>query len=86
MAVRQVEGGIYRVHYGDRSNLSLLRLAPTPPGNFVKIDIQRLPVRIELTDYDPDKAPLFVGRALETPIVFPEPAEGPDAGKVLQQR
>src|SRR5262249_38542025 len=39
-------------------------LALLPPqnatGNFVKI-VQRLPVRVDLTDYDPDKDALFVG-------------------------
>ena len=48
---------------GTGQTLSLL-----PPqnatGNFVKI-VQRLPVRIELTDYDPDKAPLFVGLSVD---------------------
>ena len=29
-------------------------------GNFVKV-VQRLPVRIDLLDYDPDSMPLFVG-------------------------
>jgi hypothetical protein len=29
-------------------------------GNFVKV-VQRLPVRIELQNYDPDKDPLFIG-------------------------
>ena len=37
-------------------------------GNFVKI-VQRLPVRVELTDYDPDKAPLFVGLSV-VPYVY----------------
>src|SRR5262249_5533886 len=44
---------------GTGSTLALL-----PPenatGNFVKV-VQRLPVRIDLVDYDPDKAPLFIG-------------------------
>ena len=56
---QEFEGRITGFTMGTGQTLSLL-----PPqnatGNFVKI-VQRLPVRIELTDYDPDKAPLFVG-------------------------
>jgi membrane fusion protein (multidrug efflux system) len=67
---------------GTGQTLSLL-----PPqnatGNFVKI-VQRLPVRIELTDYDADKAPLFVGLSVTPYVYFKEPPTGPDAGKVLQ--
>ena len=55
----EFEGRITGFTMGTGQTLSLL-----PPqnatGNFVKI-VQRLPVRIELTDYDPDKVPLFVG-------------------------
>ena len=56
---REFEGRITGFTMGTGQTLALL-----PPqnatGNFVKI-VQRLPVRIELTDYDPDKIPLFVG-------------------------
>ena len=56
---REFEGRITGFTMGTGQTLSLL-----PPqnatGNFVKI-VQRLPVRIELTDYNPDKNPLFVG-------------------------
>ena len=52
---REFEGRITGFTMGTGQTLALL-----PPqnatGNFVKI-VQRLPVRIELTDYDPDKAP-----------------------------
>jgi membrane fusion protein (multidrug efflux system) len=62
-------------------------LALLPPqnatGNFVKI-VQRLPVRIELTDYDPAKAPLFVGLSVTPYVYFKEPSTGPHAGEVLQ--
>ena len=48
-------------------------LALLPPqnatGNFVKI-VQRLPVRIELTDYDPDKRPLFIGLSVDAVRLF----------------
>jgi membrane fusion protein (multidrug efflux system) len=64
-------------------------LALLPPqnatGNFVKI-VQRLPVRIELTNYEPDKAPLFVGLSVVPYVYYKEPATGPNAGKVLQPR
>ena len=50
---REFEGRITGFTMGTGQTLALL-----PPqnatGNFVKI-VQRLPVRIELTDYDPDK-------------------------------
>jgi membrane fusion protein (multidrug efflux system) len=46
--------------------------------------VQRLPVRIDLTDYDPDKEPLFVGLSVVPYVYINEPASGPDAGKVLQ--
>ena len=53
---REFEGRITGFTMGTGQTLSLL-----PPqnatGNFVKI-VQRLPVRIELTDYQPEKAPL----------------------------
>ena len=38
--------------------------------------VQRLPVRIELTDYDPDKAPLFVGLSVTPYVYYKEPADG----------
>jgi membrane fusion protein (multidrug efflux system) len=67
---------------GTGQTLSLL-----PPqnatGNFVKI-VQRLPVRIELTDYDPDKEPLFVGLSVTPYVHYREPPTGPNAGVVLQ--
>ena len=62
-------------------------LCALPPqnatGNFVKI-VQRLPVRIELTDYDPDKAPLFVGLSVVPYVHYKERPTGPHAGDVLQ--
>jgi membrane fusion protein (multidrug efflux system) len=79
---REFEGRITGFTMGTGETLSLL-----PPqnatGNFVKI-VQRLPVRIELTDYDPDKQPLFVGLSVEPRVYFKEPATGPHAGDVLQ--
>lgn len=46
--------------------------------------VQRLPVRIELTDYDPDQDPLFIGLSVVPHVYFKEPATGPNAGKFLQ--
>ncbi len=67
---------------GTGSTLALL-----PPenatGNFVKV-VQRLPVRIELQNYDPNKDPLFIGLSVVPYVYINRPATGPDAGKVLQ--
>jgi membrane fusion protein (multidrug efflux system) len=52
-------------------------------GNFVKI-IQRLPVRIELTDYNPAEGPLFVGLSVTPYVYFKESPTGPHAGEILQ--
>jgi membrane fusion protein (multidrug efflux system) len=52
-------------------------------GDFVKI-VRRLPVRIELTDYNPDKTPLFVGLSVTPYVYYKEPPTGPHAGDVLQ--
>ncbi len=62
---REFEGRITGFTMGTGQTLALL-----PPqnatGNFVKI-VQRLPVRIELSDYHPEKAPL-VRRAVSRPL------------------
>ena len=69
---------------GTGSTLALL-----PPenatGNFVKV-VQRLPVRIELDGYDPNKYPLFIGTSVVPYVYINKPATGPDAGKFLQTR
>jgi membrane fusion protein (multidrug efflux system) len=79
---RAFEGRISGFTMGTGQTLSLL-----PPqnatGNYVKI-VQRLPVRIELTDYDPDKAPLFVGLSVVPSVYYKERPTGPHAGDVLQ--
>src|SRR4029079_3830510 len=78
----EFSGRISGFTMGTGQTLSLL-----PPqnatGNFVKI-VQRLPVRIDLIDYDSEKAPLFVGASVEPVVYFNEPPTGPNAGKVLQ--
>jgi membrane fusion protein (multidrug efflux system) len=67
---------------GTGSTLALL-----PPqnatGNFVKV-VQRLPVRIDLEGYDPNKDPLFIGTSVVPYIHIDKPPTGPDAGKFLQ--
>jgi membrane fusion protein (multidrug efflux system) len=79
---KEYEGRITGFTMGTGQTLSLL-----PPqnatGNFVKI-VQRLPVRIELTDYDPEKAPLFVGLSVTPYVYYKEPPTGPHAGEFLQ--
>jgi membrane fusion protein (multidrug efflux system) len=81
---REYEGRITGFTMGTGQTLALL-----PPqnatGNFVKI-VQRLPVRIELTNYDPVKEPLFVGLSVEPYVYYKEPPAGPHAGDVLQPR
>jgi len=76
------QGRIAGFTFGTGSTLALL-----PPqnatGNFVKV-VQRLPVRIELQDYDPNKRPLFIGLSVVPYVYINRPATGPDAGKVLQ--
>jgi membrane fusion protein (multidrug efflux system) len=67
---------------GTGSTLALL-----PPenatGNFVKV-VQRLPVRIDLVDYDADHAPLFIGTSVVPSVLINTAPTGPDAGKFLQ--
>jgi membrane fusion protein, multidrug efflux system len=67
---------------GTGSTLSLLP-AQNATGNFIKV-VQRLPVRIDLVDYDPEKSPLFIGTSVVPVVHINEPATGPDAGKYLQ--
>ena len=79
---REFEGRITGFTMGTGQTLALL-----PPqnatGNFVKI-VQRLPVRIELTNYDPDEIPLYVGLSVVPYVYYKEPPSGPNAGKRLQ--
>jgi membrane fusion protein, multidrug efflux system len=79
---RVFRGRIAGFTMGTGSTLALL-----PPqnatGNFVKV-VQRLPVRIELQEYDPNKEPLFIGLSIVPYVYINRPATGPDAGKILQ--
>ena len=81
---REYEGRITGFTMGTGQTIALL-----PPqnatGNFVKI-VQRLPVRVELTDYDPDKSPLFVGLSVVPYVYYKERPVGPHAGEMLQPR
>jgi membrane fusion protein, multidrug efflux system len=67
---------------GTGSTLALLP-AQNATGNFVKV-VQRLPVRIDLQGYDPDKDPLFIGTSVTSYVYIHKPPTGPDAGKFLQ--
>src|SRR3984957_8569194 len=67
---------------GTGSTLALLP-AQNATGNFIKI-VQRLPVRIELEDYDPDKKPLFIGTSVVPYVYLNKPLSGPNAGTFLQ--
>jgi membrane fusion protein (multidrug efflux system) len=80
---RQVfEGRITGFTMGTGSTLALLP-AQNATGNFVKV-VQRLPVRIELEHYDPDKNALFIGSSVVPYVRIDAPPRGPDAGKYLQ--
>lgn len=52
-------------------------------GNFVKV-VQRLPVRIDLVDYNADTTPLFIGTSVVPTVYINQSPTGPDAGKFLQ--
>jgi membrane fusion protein (multidrug efflux system) len=77
------QGHISGFTMGTGTTLSLLP-AENATGNFVKV-VQRLPVRIELDDYNPDKdPPLFIGLSVEPHVYLNRPPTGPHAGDVLQ--
>jgi membrane fusion protein (multidrug efflux system) len=75
-------GRITGFTYGTGSTLALL-----PPqnatGNFVKV-VQRLPVRIELEGYDPEKDTLYAGLSMTPYVYYKEAPQGPNAGQRLQ--
>jgi membrane fusion protein, multidrug efflux system len=81
---QEFDGRITGFTMGTGQTLALL-----PPqnatGNFVKI-VQRLPVKIELFDYDPEKAPLFVGLSVTPYVYYGKDLVGKDKdrGKYLQ--
>jgi len=79
---RRFQGRISGFTMGTGSTLALLP-AENATGNFVKV-VQRLPVRIDLTNYQPDTAPLFIGLSVIPYVYVHEKPTGPDAGKMLQ--
>ena len=79
---QRFKGRISGFTFGTGSTLALLP-AENATGNFVKV-VQRLPVRIELMDYDPDKLPLFIGLSVTPKVHVKQEPSGPDAGHVLQ--
>ncbi len=78
------KGRIEGFTMGTGSTLALLP-AENATGNFIKV-VQRLPVRIDLEGYDPDKDTLFIGTAVTPYVYIKTPPTGPDAGKLLQAR
>ena len=81
---RVFKGRVAGFTMGTGSTLALLP-AENATGNFIKV-VQRLPVRIELEGYDPDKTPLFVGTSVVPYVYVNKPATGANAGKFLQAR
>lgn len=79
---RMFAGRITGFTYGTGSTLALL-----PPqnatGNFVKV-VQRLPVRIEFENYDPEAETLFAGLSVTPYVYYKESVIGPNAGRRLQ--
>jgi membrane fusion protein, multidrug efflux system len=78
------EGRISGFTYGTGSTLALLP-AQNATGNFVKV-VQRLPVRIDVLNYDPEKVPLFSGLSVNPTVDLTSTPSGPNAGQYLQQR
>jgi membrane fusion protein (multidrug efflux system) len=77
------EGRISGFTYGTGSTLALLP-AQNATGNFVKV-VQRLPVRIDVLNYDPDKLPLFAGLSVTPTVDLIIAPSGPNAGQYLQK-
>lgn len=81
---RTFEGRISGFTNGTGSTLSLLP-AENATGNFVKV-VQRLPVRVDVMNYDPDKATLFVGLSVTPTVDLTSAPTGPNAGQFLQDQ
>jgi len=79
---RHFRGRISGFTMGTGSTLALLP-AENATGNFVKV-VQRLPVRIDLINYNPETTPLFIGLSVTPYVHVYEKPTGPDAGKMLQ--
>jgi membrane fusion protein (multidrug efflux system) len=80
---RTFEGRISGFTNGTGSTLALLP-AQNATGNFVKV-VQRVPVRIDVLNYQPDKLPLFVGLSVTPSVDLKAAPSGPNAGKFLQE-
>jgi membrane fusion protein (multidrug efflux system) len=80
---RRFEGRISGFTEGTGSTLALLP-AQNATGNFVKV-VQRLPVRVDLVNYDPDTIPLFVGLSVTPTVDLESTPTGPNAGRFLQE-
>jgi len=80
---RTFEGRISGFTMGTGSTLALLP-AQNATGNFVKV-VQRLPVRIDVLNYDPNEVPLFVGLSVTPSVDLIAAPTGPNAGKFLQE-
>ncbi len=76
---QEYEGRITGFTMGTGQTLALLP-AQNATGNFVKI-VQRLPVKIDFSDYDPARKPLFIGLSVTPYVYINEPAVGNDPGK-----
>jgi membrane fusion protein (multidrug efflux system) len=79
---QRFRGRISGFTMGTGSTLALLP-AENATGNFVKV-VQRLPVRIDLIDYHPDIAPLFIGLSVTPYVYVDQKPTGPNAGEFLQ--
>ena len=80
---RKFDGRISGFTMGTGSTLALLP-AQNATGNFVKV-VQRLPVRIDVMNYDPNKLPLFIGLSVTPSVDLETAPTGPNAGKFLQE-
>jgi len=76
------KGRITGFEMGTGSTLALLP-AENATGNFVKV-VQRLPVRIDVVNYNPTTDPLFLGLSVVPTVYIHEEPTGPNAGKFLQ--
>ncbi|WP_238602740.1 HlyD family secretion protein [Fimbriiglobus ruber] len=79
---RTFRGRITGFTNGTGSTLALLP-AQNATGNFVKV-VQRLPVRIELEDYDPEVDTLYAGLSVTPYVYYKDQSAGPNAGRRLQ--
>jgi len=80
---QKFEGRISGFTMGTGSTLALLP-AQNATGNFVKV-VQRLPVRVDVLNYDPDVKPLFVGLSVRPAVDLNSKPTGPNAGNYLQE-